>query len=187
MITMTPVLKQHYIEHVVPALQKHFSYNNIHQVPFLKKVVINTGVGSSNDKARMQEVGKDLTLIAGQKAVNTIAKKSISNFKLRKGMAVGAMVTLRGARMYHFLERLLSVALPNERDFQGLPRKFDGRGSFNFGIVDHSIFPEINVEPGRSSVGFDVAVVTSACTDDEGRELLRLLGFPFRKPSQASI
>lgn len=183
MTTTMPALKKHYIDNVVPVLQDTYSYSNIHQVPFIKKVVINAGVGSSSDKIKMQEVLRDLTLLAGQKAVNTLARKSISNFKLRKGMAIGAMVTLRGVKMYHFLERLIAVALPNERDFQGLSRKLDGRGNFNFGITDHSIFPEINIEPGKSASGFDVAIITSANTDDEGRELLRLLGIPFRKPS----
>lgn len=183
MTTTIPALKKHYKDHVVPLLQSTYSYRNIQEVPAIQKVTISIGVGTSNDKMKMQEVLRDLTLIAGQKAVQTLARKSISNFKSRKGMAIGAMVTLRGSKMYHFLERLIAVALPNERDFQGLSRKLDGRGSFNFGIADYSIFPEINVEPGKSLNGLNVAVVISANTDDEGRELLRLLGVPFRKPS----
>jgi large subunit ribosomal protein L5 len=180
---MIPTLKRHYLETVVPELIKTYSYANIHQVPVIRKVVLNSGLSSSHDKAWIQDVAKDIGLICGQKSVLTRARKSISNFKLRQGMPIGAMVTLRGPRMYQFLERFLAVALPNQRDFQGLPRKFDGRGNYNVGISDHSIFPEINVEHGRSSIGFDVTIVTSANTDEEGRDLLRMMGFPFRKPS----
>ncbi len=181
-----PALKKHYLETVVSALIQSNGYKNCHQVPVVEKVVINSGLSAAHEKNWIQEVAKEIGLITGQKPIFTRARKSISNFKLREGMPIGVKVTLRGPRMYEFLERLLAVALPNVRDFQGVSRKLDGRGNYNLGISDHSIFPEIMVEPGRNSLGFDITIVTSAKTDDEGRELLSLMGMPFRRISTAA-
>ncbi len=184
-MTKIPALKKHYLETVVPALKKSHGYKNPHQIPAITKIVINSGLSATHERNWIQEVAKEIGLITGQKPILTRARKSISNFKLRQGMPIGVKVTLRGPRMYEFLERLLAVALPNVRDFQGVSRKLDGRGNYNLGISDHSIFPEINVEPGRHSLGFDVTLVTSAHTDDEARELLTQMGMPFRRSSSA--
>lgn len=183
---MMPALKKHYLETVLPALMQSLGYTNKHEVPVIQKIVLNSGISATHPRDYILSLAKEIGLIAGQKPILTRARKSISNFKLRQGMPIGVKVTLRGVRMYEFIERLLAVALPNVRDFQGIPRKLDGRGNYNLGITDHSIFPEINVEPGRSSIGFDITLVTSAKTDDEGRELLRLLGFPFRRNNPIS-
>lgn len=182
-----PFLKEYYERTVVPELIKLKGYKNKHQIPQVEKIVINSGIRSENDKAWVNEVAKDISMITGRKPVITRAKKSISNFKLREGMPVGVVVTLRGNDMYEFLYRLVSVTLPLIRDFRGLPRRMDGRGNYNLGIADHSIFPEVSIEGNRKNVGMDLTIVTSALTDDEGRELLRLLGFPFRQGGSVAI
>jgi large subunit ribosomal protein L5 len=176
-----PQLKKHYLEVVIPALKQSRGYTNPHQVPRILKVVLNTGINSGADKTVIAESQRDLSAIGGQKAVLTKARKDIANFKLRSGQTVGATVTLRGDNMWHFLTRLLVVALPAIRDFRGVPTKFDGNGNYNLGVADYSIFPEISLENTKRTMGLDISVVTSAGTDDEGRELLKLLGFPFRR------
>jgi large subunit ribosomal protein L5 len=175
-----PQLKQFHREKVVPELIRARGYKNAHQVPTLEKIVLNSRIKSESDKNWVQEVVKDITNIAGQKPVITKARQAVANFKVREGMPVGVMVTLRGPAMWDFLLRLLAVSLPNIRDFRGVSRKFDGRGNYNLGIGDHTIFPEITMEPGRKNVGLDITIVTTAHSDDEGRDLLRLLGMPFR-------
>ena len=180
-----PQLKKHYLEVVVPALKQSRGYTNPHQVPSILKVVLNTGINSGADKTVIAESQRDLSAIGGQKAVLTKARKDIANFKLRSGQTVGATVTLRGDNMWHFLTRLLVVALPAIRDFRGVPTKFDGNGNYNLGVADYSIFPEISLENTKRIMGLDISVVTSAGTDDEGRELLKLLGFPFRRTEAA--
>lgn len=176
-----PYLKKYYKETVAAELKKKFGYDNVHQIPVIEKIVINSGLNADADKAWIAEVQKDIGTISGQKPVITRATKSISNFKLRKGMPIGVKVTLRGSRMYDFLFRLIAIALPTIRDFRGVPIRLDGRGNYTLGITDHTIFPEINIEQNRKILGMDITIVTTASTDDEGRELLRLLGMPFRK------
>ncbi|HLP02977.1 MAG TPA: 50S ribosomal protein L5 [Opitutaceae bacterium] len=180
-----PQLKKHYTEVVVPALKQSRGYTNPHQVPRITKVVLNTGIDAGADKTVIADTQRDLTAIAGQKAVLTKARKAIANFKLREGQTVGATVTLRGDNMWHFLSRLLVVALPTIRDFRGVPTKFDGNGNYNLGVTDYSIFPEISLENTKRMMGLDISVVTTAASDDEGRELLKLLGFPFRRTEGA--
>lgn len=182
---MKPVLKEVYKSQIVPAMMKEYGYKNVHQVPRILKIVINSAINSGRDKNWIAEVQKDISNIAGQHAVVTKAKKSISNFKLREGAPNGVMVTLRGDRMYDFLYRLIVAALPTIRDFRGLPRKLDGHGNYTIGITDHTIFPEIASDiGGRENIGMDITIVTSATNDDEGRELLRHFGIPFRKTSK---
>lgn len=176
-----PQLKKRYIEVVIPALMQSRGYTNPHQLPRILKVVLNTGINAGADKTVIAESQRDLSSIAGQKAVLTKARKDIANFKLRAGQTVGATVTLRGDNMWYFLTRLLVVALPAIRDFRGVPTKFDGNGNYNLGVTDYSIFPEISLENTKRTMGLDISLVTSAGTDDEGRELLKLLGFPFRR------
>lgn len=176
-----PPLKQLYVEQVVPALMASRGYKNKHQVPKLVKIVLNTGISSEADKNVIAETQRDLSAIAGQKAVLAKSRKAIANFKLKQGQFVGAHVTLRGDAMWHFLMRLLAVALPTIRDFRGMPNKLDGQGNYNIGIADFTIFPEITVESTKRHMGLDITLVTTAGTDDEGRELLRLLGMPFRR------
>lgn len=176
-----PSLKQHYLNTVVPELRKSGGYDNVHDVPQITKVVINSGFDASLDKNQIAETVKEISAIAGQQAVITKARLSISNFKLREGMPVGCMVTLRGARMYEFLYRLIGIALPNIRDFRGVHDKLDGNGNYALGISDHSIFPEGASDGSKRQIGMDICIVTSARTNDEGRELLRLMGMPFRK------
>jgi len=176
-----PSLKKHYVEFVVPELKKNRGYSNLHQVPRITKVVLNTGIDSDADKNLIADIARDLGLIAGQKPVLAKSKKAIANFKLRAGQVVGAHVTLRGAHMWEFLYRLLSVALPTIRDFRGVPSKLDGQGNYNLGITDFTIFPEITVENVKKTMGLDITIVTTAKDDDEGRELLKLLGMPFRR------
>ena len=178
-----PTLKKFYLETVVPELIKVRGYKNPHQVPTINKIVLNSRIDSEADKNWVQEVVKDITIISGQKPVITRAKTSVANFKVRENMPVAVMVTLRGPNMWDFLMRLVVVTLPNIRDFRGVGRKLDGRGSYNLGIADHTIFPEITMEAGRKNIGLDIAIVTTAHTDDEGRELLRQLGMPFRTAS----
>lgn len=184
----TVALKKIYNEQIIPELQKSQGYTNRHQVPGVIKVVLNSGFNATRDKNWIADLQKDLTNIAGQKALITKAKKSVSNFKLREGMPIGCCVTLRGAKMFEFLERLIAIALPTIRDFRGVSTKLDGSGNYTIGITDHTIFPEVPSDTGqRESVGMDITIVTSASSDDEGRELIRLLGMPFRKStSQAS-
>lgn len=176
-------LKDTYAADVVPQLREQFNYNNPHQVPRLVKVSINMGLGEAVQNAKVVEAAqRDLQLLAGQKPVVTRARKSIASFKLREGMPIGTMVTLRGDRMWEFLERLLNVALPAVRDFRGIsPRGFDGRGNFTLGIKEQIIFPEIDYDKVDKIRGMNITFVTTAETDEEGRALLRLLGVPFRK------
>jgi len=180
-----PELKKFYHETVVPELQKSLGYKNIMEVPKVEKIVLNSGVGSENDKSVMDEVVKEMSAISGQKAVVTKARKSISNFKLREGMPVGVKVTLRGNQMWEFLYRLIKVSLPLIRDFRGIGKRMDGRGNYTLGINDNTIFPEINVDGHKRQTGLDICIVTTAQNDQEGLELLTLLGMPFRKPSAA--
>ena len=185
MATVTELLplRIRYQQEVVPAMLQEFNYGNPMQVPRLVKVVINTGLGEAIANAKMLDAAvAEMEQITGQKPVVTRAKKSIAGFKLREGMAIGCMVTLRGARMFEFLERLLHAALPRIRDFRGVsPRAFDGRGNYTLGIREQVIFPEIEYDKVAMIHGMDVTVVTTATTDDEGRALLKYLGFPFRK------
>lgn len=175
-------LKQKYQTEIVPALMKALGCKNVMEVPRLQKVTINMGFNSSVDKDMIKAVSEDLARISGQRPVITKARKSISNFKLRKGMPVGAKVTLRGDRMYEFLVRLIHAALPRIRDFRGLPLKgFDGRGSYTFGLQEQTIFPEIDPDGVKKVQGMNVTIVTSATTDSWARELLTLLGVPFAK------
>jgi len=176
-----PFLKQQYLEQIVPELIKIRGYKNKYAVPGLTKISLNTGIDAEADKNQIADIQRDLALIAGQKPVLAKSKKAISNFKLRQGQTVGAYVTLRGDAMWDFLYRLLAVALPTIRDFRGVHSKFDGQGNYTLGISDFTIFPEIVVENVKKSMGLDINIVTSALTDDEGRELLKLLGMPFRR------
>ena len=178
-----PRLKEKYKKDVMPALMKEFSYKNVMQVPKVEKVVLNVGLGEAIQNIKLLDsVQKELSLIAGQKSLTTKAKKSIAGFKLRKGMPIGCKVTLRGDRMYEFLDRLVSVALPRIRDFKGVStRAFDGKGNYSLGIKEQFIFPEIEYDKVEMVHGMDIAVCTSARTDAEAKALLRLLGMPFRK------
>jgi large subunit ribosomal protein L5 len=176
-----PPLKKVYTEQVVPALMASRGYKNKHQVPKLVKISLNTGINADADKNMIADTAKDMALIAGQKPVLNKSRKAIANFKLKQGQVVGCSVTLRGERMWHFLMRLLAVALPTIRDFRGVPNKLDGQGNYNIGITDHTIFPEISVESAKRHMGLDITLVTTAQTDDEARELLKLLGMPFRR------
>jgi large subunit ribosomal protein L5 len=179
-----PPLKKTYVEQVVPALTASRGYKNKHQVPKLLKIALNTGISSEADKNVIAETAKDMALIAGQKPVLNRSRKAIANFKLKENQVVGCSVTLRGDAMWHFLMRLLAVALPTIRDFRGVPNKLDGQGNYNIGVTDHTIFPEITVESAKRHMGLDITLVTTARTDDEGRELLKLLGMPFRRVEQ---
>ena len=175
-------LREKYRQEVVPALQKEFGYASVMAVPKITKVVVNMGLGEATQNAKVVDTGaEELGKITGQKAAVTRAKKSIAQFKLRKNMAIGAMVTLRGDRMYEFLDRLIAIALPRVRDFRGVsPRGFDGRGNYTLGLRDQLIFPEIDYLKVDKSRGMNVCVVTTARTDEEARRLLQLLGMPFR-------
>jgi large subunit ribosomal protein L5 len=181
-----PPLKKYYAETVVPALVAARGYKNKHQVPKLEKIVLNTGISSDADKNMIADTQRDMSAIAGQKAVLAKSRKAIANFKLKQGQFVGAHVTLRGEAMWHFLMRLLAVALPTIRDFRGVPNKLDGQGNYNIGITDFTIFPEITVENNKRQMGLDITLVTSAHSDDEARELLKLLGMPFRRTDPAA-
>ena len=182
-MTVTKNLKTKYTEDVVPALKEKFGYKNDHQVPKLVKIVLNMGVGEASHNSKIAEaIEAQLTKIAGQHAVVTKAKKSIAGFRLREGVAIGAKVTLRGERMYEFLDKLVSVSLPRVRDFHGVPTKsFDGRGNYTLGVKEQLIFPEINFDNVDKVRGMDIVIVTTANTDEEGRELLKGLGMPFAK------
>ena len=180
-----PRLKEKYRSEIAPALRAEFGYDNVMQVPGLTKVVVNMGVGeAARDSKLIEGAIRDLTAITGQKPQVTKARKSIAQFKLREGMPIGAHVTLRGDRMWEFLDRLLSLALPRIRDFRGLsPKQFDGRGNYTFGLTEQVMFHEINQDRIDRSRGMDITVVTTATSDDEGRALLKQLGFPFKEGS----
>ena len=183
MSTYKPRLKATYTEQVVPALQKEFKYKSSMQVPRITKIAVNQGLGSAvGDKKVVENAINEMTMITGQKAVGTVSKKDISNFKLRKGMPIGARVTLRGDRMYEFLDRLIAVALPRTRDFRGVsPKGFDGRGNYTFGVKEQIIFPEIDIDKTPKIQGMDITFVTTAKTDAEAKALLTAFGFPFTK------
>jgi len=183
-----PRLKQQYDERIVKAMQEKFGYANPLQIPRIEKIVLNMGVGeATQDKKRVDQAASEMELIAGQKPVITKAKKSIAQFKLREGMPIGVKVTLRRERMYEFLDRFVTIALPRVRDFRGLnPKSFDGRGNYACGLKEQLIFPEINYDRIDKIRGMDVIVQTSAQTDDEARELLRLFGFPFPQDQDAA-
>ena len=172
---------KHYKDRVVPALRERHKYKNVHQIPKIEKVVVNTSVGSQPDiKQAMDEAKAELALITGQTPAETRSKKSIANFKLRKNQVIGAKVTLRGDRMYEFLERLIKAALPRIRDFRGVsPRSFDGHGNYTLGVTDQAIFPEVELDKIKRNIGFDVTIVTSARTDQEAKSLLSEMGMPF--------
>ncbi|HEY0039806.1 MAG TPA: 50S ribosomal protein L5 [Flavisolibacter sp.] len=180
--TNTPRLHGKYKGEVVPALMKRFGYKSVMQVPRLEKIAINRGVnGAVNDKKLIDIAIEEMTTISGQKAVATMSKKDISNFKLRKHMPIGAKVTLRGEKMYEFLDRLIAVALPRVRDFKGVNEKsFDGRGNYTMGVTEQIIFPEIDIDKVNRITGMDITFVTTAQTDEEAYELLRELGMPFK-------
>ena len=180
-------LQKEYKERIVPALEKEFNYKTVMQVPRLKKIVINQGLGAATqDKKIIETAINELTAITGQKAVATLSKKDISNFKLRKKMPVGVMVTLRRDRMYEFLERLIRVALPRIRDFKGIEGKLDGRGNYTLGITEQIIFPEINIDAINKLMGMNITFVTSANTDEEGYALLKQFGLPFKNAKNYS-
>lgn len=172
-----------YVTEVVPALQQKFGYKNVNQIPKIDKIVINMGLGDCKDNPKALEVAvKELEAIAGQKAITTKAKKSIANFKLREGMNIGAKVTLRGERMYEFMDKLMNIALPRVRDFHGVSDKaFDGRGNYALGIREHLLFPEIDYDKVEKVRGMEMIFVTTAQSDEECKELLRLMGMPFTK------
>ena len=177
----TAQLKKQYKEQIAPALQKQFNYSSAMQIPVLKKIVINQGLGDATQDKKIIDVAiNELTTITGQKAVATFSKKDIANFKLRKKMPIGVMVTLRREQMYEFLERLVRVALPRIRDFKGIESKLDGRGNYTLGIQEQIIFPEINIDNITKILGMNITFVTSAKTDEEGYALLREFGLPFK-------
>ena len=177
----TTTLKKDYLERIVPALMKEFNYSTVMQVPKLKNIVINQGLGQATlDKKIIETAINELTAITGQKAVATLSKKDISNFKLRKKMPVGVMVTLRRDHMYEFLERLIRIALPRIRDFKGIEGKLDGRGNYTLGITEQIIFPEINIDNITKMLGMNITFVTSANTDEEGYALLKQFGLPIK-------
>lgn len=179
---MSP-FKEFYQTEIMPALQSHFNYENVMQIPKLDKIALNIGVGEALQEPKaLEDAVEELTLIAGQRAIITHAKKSVSAFKVREGMAIGCKVTLRQQRMYEFFNRLVNVVLPQIRDFRGVsPDAFDGRGNYSLGLTEQLIFPEIDYDNVNDTRGLNVTVVTTAPTDEEGRELLRLLGMPFQK------
>ena len=182
-MSYTPRLKEKYAQEIITGLTEKFGYKTIMKVPKLQKIVLSQGMGEAvADKKLIDNAVADLARIAGQKAVQTISKKDVSNFKLRKGMPIGTKVTLRGDRMYDFLDRFISIALPRTRDFKGIsPKWFDGRGNFNLGVKEHIIFPEIDIDKVNKILGMDVTFVTTADSDEEGKALLDAFGFPFTK------
>jgi large subunit ribosomal protein L5 len=178
----TPTLKNKYREEIIPTMMKDFGYKSVMQVPRLEKIILNQGVGQAvADKKLVDVAQEELSLVSGQKAVQTLSKKDISNFKLRKKMPIGTRVTLRRDRMYEFLERLINVALPRIRDFKGVNTKMDGRGNFTMGITEQIIFPEIDIDKMNKIMGLEVTFVTSANTDEECLALLKEFGIPFKK------
>lgn len=182
-MSYTPRLKEKYKAEIIPALTEKFGYKSRMRVPKLTKIVLSQGLGDAvADKKIVETAVEELSRIAGQKAISTNSKKDISNFKLRKGMPIGTKVTLRGDNMYDFLDRLISIALPRTRDFRGVsPKGFDGRGNFNYGVKEHIIFPEIDIDKVNRILGMDITFVTTAETDEEGVALLDAFGFPFIK------
>ncbi|MBR3437773.1 MAG: 50S ribosomal protein L5 [Lachnospiraceae bacterium] len=180
---MSSRLKEQYLKEIVPAMEKKFGYTNTMQVPKLNKIVVNMGVGEAKENAKLLESAmKDMEIITGQKPVMTTAKKSIANFKIREGMKIGCKVTLRGDKMYEFLDRLVNLSLPRVRDFRGVnPNAFDGRGNYALGIREQLIFPEIEYDKIDKTRGMDIIIVTTAKTDEEARELLTLFNMPFAK------
>ena len=169
-----------YNSEVVPALKAKHNFKNIHQIPKFVKIVVNMGVSASNEKGAIEDAAKDLSQLTGRKPVISKSKKDVASFKLRKNQAIGCRVTLRGDAMYEFFDRLVATALPRIRDFRGLsPRKFDGRGNYTFGVPDQTIFPEIELEKIKRQQGMDITIVTTAATDDQARDLLKFMGFPF--------
>ncbi|GGA00752.1 MAG: 50S ribosomal protein L5 [Sphingomonadales bacterium CG12_big_fil_rev_8_21_14_0_65_65_10] len=187
MVDYTPRMKQRYDDQIVKAMTEKFGYKNRMEVPKIDKITLNMGVGeASQDKKKVQNAAEEMALIAGQKPVITKAKKSIAQFKLREGMPIGAKVTLRRERMYEFLDRLVTIAMPRIRDFRGLnPKSFDGRGNYSMGLKEQIIFPEISYDKIEQVRGMDVIVTTTAKTDEEARELLKLFGFPFPADEKA--
>ncbi|MDI6832622.1 MAG: 50S ribosomal protein L5 [Bacteroidales bacterium] len=181
--TYIPRLKKKYYDEVVPAMMKEFAYKNIMQVPKIEKIVVNQGIGEATQDRKLIEAAlNELTMITGQKAIATYAKKDINNFKIRKGMPIGTKVTLRNDNMYEFLDRLISIAIPRIRDFHGInDNGFDGRGNFSFGISEQIIFPEINMDKVNKIIGMDISIITNAKTDKEAYALLKFMGIPFRK------
>ncbi|WP_192346937.1 50S ribosomal protein L5 [Algoriphagus sp. Y33] len=181
-----PRIKQKYVDEIVPALKEKFQYTSVMQVPKLEKIVLNKGIGAAvADKKLVDQGVEELSLITGQRAVSTIAKTSVSNFKLREGMPIGAKVTLRGRTMYEFLDRLITIALPRVRDFKGISDKgFDGRGNYTLGVQEQIIFPEISIEKVNRISGMDITFVTSAKTDEESLELFKAFGMPFVKKTK---
>ena len=175
-------LKKRYIEQPVPALKKHFDYKNVNRIPKLEKIVVNAGIGDAKDNSKSFQIAvEELKSITGQKPLVTHAKKSVANFKLREGQPVGAKVTLRNDRMYEFMDKLISIALPRVRDFRGINgNSFDGRGNYTMGVKEQLIFPEIVYDQVEKTRGFDITFVTSAHTDEEAKELLKLMGMPFK-------
>ena len=181
-----PTLQKKYREEIVPRLMKEFGFTSVMQVPKLEKIVLNEGVGSATADKKLIEVAQgELTLITGQKAVQTFSKKDISNFKLRRGMPIGVKVTLRSAKMYEFLDRLVSIALPRIRDFKGITEKFDGRGNYTLGIKEQIIFPEIDIDKISKILGIEITFVTSSSKDEEAFALLREFGLPFKNIKKA--
>ncbi len=179
---MKPRLKEKYDQEVKSALKTKRGYTNVHQIPAVEKIVINMGVSTSKEKGALEEAVKDLAAITGRKPVINLSKKSVANFKLRKGQTVGCRVTLRREVMYEFLDRLISTALPRIRDFRGVsPRQFDGRGTYSLGLPDQTIFPEIELDKIKFNQGMDITIVTTAPTNEEAYDLLKLLGMPFSK------
>lgn len=178
---MQPQLLEDYKSRIIPLLKEQRGYKNIHEVPKIEKVVINTSIGSAPDTKEALEIAREeIGVITGQRPVSTVSKKSIANFKLREGQAVGAKVTLRGRSMYEFLERLIKTALPRIRDFRGVSAKaFDGRGNYTLGVTDQSIFPEIELDKIKRNIGFDITIVTTAQTNEEAKALLTEFGMPF--------
>ncbi len=176
-------LKETYEKEIIPAMMKEFGYKNKHQVPKIEKIVVNMGIGEgARNPDLIEQHAKELALITGQKPLVTRARKSISNFKIRKGMTIGLKVTLRGARMYNFLYKLINIVLPKVRDFRGLnPNSFDGRGNYSFGLTEQLVFPEIRPDEARKIQGMDITIVTTAKTDEEAKRLLELFGMPFRR------
>ena len=182
--TYTPRMKKMYDETIAKAMVEKYGYKNVMEVPRIEKITLNMGVGeATQDKKKVEQAAQEMELIAGQKPVITRAKKSIAQFKLREGMAIGCKVTLRRERMYEFLDRLITIAMPRIRDFRGLnPKSFDGRGNYAMGLKEQLVFPEINYDRIDKVRGMDIIVTTTARTDEEARELLRLFGFPFPQP-----
>ncbi len=183
-----PNLMKQYREEIVPALKDHFGYDNVMEIPRLKKIILNMGIGDAKNEPQQLERGvEELTTITGQKAVTTKSKKAISNFGIRAGMEIGARVTLRRVRMYEFLEKFIAIALPRVRDFGGVPdRSFDGSGNYSIGIKEQIIFPEIDYDNIDRIRGLDITIVTSAQSDEEAYELLRLLGMPFKRALESA-